>query len=58
MSGHAILIAGGYGVVGSRIAADLAPRYPDRIAIAGRTPGRPPPRPRRSGTALAAAPWT
>jgi saccharopine dehydrogenase (NAD+, L-lysine-forming) len=40
MNGHAILIAGGYGVVGSRIAADLAPRYPDRVIIAGRNPQR------------------
>lgn len=30
MSSQAILIAGGYGVVGSRIAAELAPDYPDR----------------------------
>lgn len=36
MSGHAILIAGGYGVVGGRIAADLAPSYPDRVVVAGR----------------------
>lgn len=27
MSGEAILIAGGYGVVGGRIAAELAPIY-------------------------------
>jgi len=40
MSGHAILIAGGYGVVGGRIAADLAPQYPDRVVIAGRNPQR------------------
>src|SRR6266545_435422 len=31
-----ILIVGGYGVVGQRIAADLAPDYPDRIVVAGR----------------------
>jgi saccharopine dehydrogenase (NAD+, L-lysine-forming) len=31
-----ILIVGGYGVVGQRIAADLAPDYPDRIIVAGR----------------------
>jgi len=58
MSGHAILIAGGYGVVGSRIAADLAPSYLDRVVIAGRNPQRPPAGPQRSGTAFAAAPWT
>jgi saccharopine dehydrogenase-like NADP-dependent oxidoreductase len=38
MSGEAILIAGGYGVVGSRIAAALAPDLPDRVIVAGRTP--------------------
>jgi saccharopine dehydrogenase (NAD+, L-lysine forming) len=37
MSGQAILIAGGYGVVGSRIAAKLAPDYPDRVVVAGRS---------------------
>jgi saccharopine dehydrogenase (NAD+, L-lysine forming) len=37
MSGQAILIAGGYGVVGSRIAAELAPDYPDRVVVAGRS---------------------
>jgi saccharopine dehydrogenase-like NADP-dependent oxidoreductase len=31
-----ILIVGGYGVVGSRIAADLAPEFPDRVVLAGR----------------------
>jgi len=31
-----ILIVGGYGVVGRRIAALLAPRFPDRVLIAGR----------------------
>ena len=31
-----ILIAGGYGVVGRRIAASLAPDYPDRLIVAGR----------------------
>jgi saccharopine dehydrogenase (NAD+, L-lysine forming) len=31
-----ILIVGGYGIVGQRIAADLAPDYPDRIVVAGR----------------------
>jgi saccharopine dehydrogenase-like NADP-dependent oxidoreductase len=34
MSEHGILIAGGYGVVGQRIAADLAPDYP--VIVAGR----------------------
>jgi saccharopine dehydrogenase (NAD+, L-lysine forming) len=38
--GQAILIAGGYGVVGRRIAADLAADYPDRVVIAGRNPER------------------
>ena len=32
-----ILIVGGYGVVGRRIAADLAPGYPDRVVLGGRT---------------------
>ena len=31
-----ILIVGGYGVVGSRIARDLAPDYPGRVVVAGR----------------------
>jgi len=31
-----ILIVGGYGVVGRRVAARLAPRFPDRVVIAGR----------------------
>jgi len=31
-----ILIAGGYGVVGRRIAAELRPDYPGRVIIAGR----------------------
>jgi saccharopine dehydrogenase (NAD+, L-lysine-forming) len=35
-----ILIAGGYGVVGKRIAAELAPDYPGRIVIAGRNLAR------------------
>jgi saccharopine dehydrogenase (NAD+, L-lysine forming) len=33
---HAILIVGGYGIVGQRLAADLAPDYPGRIIVAGR----------------------
>ena len=40
MSRQGILIAGGYGVVGSRIAADLAPDYPGRVILAGRNPAR------------------
>jgi saccharopine dehydrogenase (NAD+, L-lysine forming) len=36
-SAGAILIVGGYGVVGARIAADLAPDYPDQVMIAGRS---------------------
>lgn len=35
-----ILVVGGYGVVGRRIAAMLAPRFPDRVIIAGRDEGR------------------
>jgi saccharopine dehydrogenase (NAD+, L-lysine-forming) len=31
-----ILVVGGYGVVGRRISAQLAPRFPDRVVIAGR----------------------
>ncbi|MCC7383967.1 MAG: saccharopine dehydrogenase NADP-binding domain-containing protein [Deltaproteobacteria bacterium] len=34
--GRDILVVGGYGVVGRRIAAQLAPRFPDRVVIAGR----------------------
>lgn len=37
MTAGQILIVGGYGAVGRRIAADLAPDYPDRIAIGGRS---------------------
>lgn len=36
MNGDAILVAGGYGVVGGRIAAVLAPDYPNRVVVAGR----------------------
>jgi saccharopine dehydrogenase (NAD+, L-lysine-forming) len=32
----AILIVGGYGIVGQRIAAELAPGYPDCVVVAGR----------------------
>lgn len=40
MSAEAILIAGGYGVVGSRIATELAPGYPGRVIVAGRSGAR------------------
>lgn len=36
MGNHDILIVGGYGVVGRRIAAELAPDYPARVIVAGR----------------------
>lgn len=36
MSAHGILIVGGYGVVGSRIASELAPDYQGQVIIAGR----------------------
>ena len=36
MNDRDILIAGGYGVVGRRIAAELGPDYPGRVVIAGR----------------------
>lgn len=36
MSAQGILIAGGYGVVGRRIAAELAPDYRDQVILAGR----------------------
>ena len=36
MNNRDILIAGGYGVVGRRIAAELGPDYPGRVIIAGR----------------------
>jgi short subunit dehydrogenase-like uncharacterized protein len=39
MSAASILIVGGYGVVGQRIAAELAPDYPGRVIVAGRNPG-------------------
>ena len=32
-----ILIVGGYGDVGKRISAELAPSYPGRVVVAGRT---------------------
>jgi saccharopine dehydrogenase (NAD+, L-lysine forming) len=40
MDAHGILVVGGYGVVGRRIAAELAPDYPDRLVIAGRNLAR------------------
>ena len=36
MNAEGILIVGGYGVVGRRIAAELAPDYPGRVVVAGR----------------------
>jgi saccharopine dehydrogenase (NAD+, L-lysine-forming) len=38
--GIGILITGGYGTVGRRVAADLAPDYPDRVVVAGRSAER------------------
>ena len=35
-----ILIVGGYGVVGRRIAAELAPDYASRVVVAGRNRAR------------------
>ena len=35
--GADILITGGYGTVGRRIAADLAPEYPGRVVVSGRS---------------------
>src|SRR5215207_9748351 len=35
--GTDILITGGYGTVGRRVAADLAPDYPGRVVVAGRS---------------------
>jgi hypothetical protein len=40
MSTQEILIVGGYGVVGRRIANELAADYPDRVVVAGRNPAR------------------
>ena len=34
---NVLLIVGGYGIVGQRIAADLAPDYPGRVVVAGRS---------------------
>ncbi len=40
MNSQGILIVGGYGVVGRRIAAELAPDYPDRVIVGGRNLAR------------------
>src|SRR6266567_2673508 len=40
MKAPGILIVGGYGVVGRRIAAELAPDYPERVVVAGRNPAQ------------------
>jgi saccharopine dehydrogenase (NAD+, L-lysine-forming) len=40
MLAQSILIVGGYGVVGRRITAELAPDYPDRLVVAGRNLAR------------------
>lgn len=37
MTDGKILVAGGYGVVGGRIVADLAEDYPDAVVVAGRS---------------------
>jgi saccharopine dehydrogenase (NAD+, L-lysine forming) len=37
LKGTDILITGGYGTVGRRVAADLALDYPDRVVVAGRS---------------------
>ena len=37
LKGTDILIIGGYGTVGRRVAADLAPDYPGRLVLAGRS---------------------
>ena len=40
MNNQDILIVGGYGVVGRRIAAELGPDYPGRVVVAGRSRAR------------------
>ena len=40
MNSQGILIVGGYGVVGRRIATELAADYPGRVVIGGRNPAR------------------
>jgi saccharopine dehydrogenase (NAD+, L-lysine forming) len=37
LKGTDILITGGYGTIGRRVAADLAPDYPGRVVVAGRS---------------------
>jgi saccharopine dehydrogenase (NAD+, L-lysine-forming) len=37
LKGTDILITGGYGTVGRRVAADLAPEYPGNVVVAGRS---------------------
>ena len=37
LKGTDILITGGYGTVGRRVAADLAPEYPGNVVLAGRS---------------------
>ncbi len=40
MKAREILIVGGYGVVGRRMAAELAPEYPGQVVVAGRNPAQ------------------
>ena len=40
MTAELILVVGGYGVVGSRIAVHMAPEYPNRVVVAGRSAER------------------
>lgn len=40
MNDQNVLIVGGYGVVGRRIAAELGPDYPGRVVVAGRSLAR------------------
>ena len=40
MNDRDILIVGGYGVVGRRIASELGPDYPDRVIVAGHSRAR------------------
>jgi saccharopine dehydrogenase (NAD+, L-lysine forming) len=40
VNSQAILVVGGYGVVGRRIATELAADYPGRVVIGGRNPAR------------------
>ena len=54
-----ILVVGGYGAVGRRIAAQLPPRFPGRVLIAGLDERRAEAscRERGHGTHLAGATW-